>query len=193
MLATGNAGKVREIRDLLDGCGWNVLASADIALSAPDVIEGGRSYLENATLKAIAFSRAARLPALADDSGLEVDALGGRPGVFSARYGGRRASDDHQRCDLLLDELRDVPVGRRGARFRASIVFVLPGGATYSREGTVEGRIAAEPRGANGFGYDPVFELPDGRTMAQVGDEKSVISHRALAIRAMISVLKELA
>jgi XTP/dITP diphosphohydrolase len=193
VLATGNAGKVRELRELLDGCGWEVLAPADIALSAPDVIEGGRSYLENATLKAIAFSRAARLPALADDSGLEVDALDGRPGVFSARYGGRRASDDHQRCGLLLDELRDVPAGRRAARFRASIVLALPGGATVSREGTVEGRIAAEPRGANGFGYDPVFELPDGRTMAQIGDEKSAFSHRALAIRAMIKVLKELA
>lgn len=192
VLASNNAAKAVELRALLAGCGWAVVTPAELALPPLDPIEGDRSYLENATIKATAFARVARMAALADDSGLEVDALGGRPGIFSARYGGRRAGDDRQRYEYLLEELRGVPRGRRTARFRATVVLALPGGETYAREGVVEGRISESPRGENGFGYDPVFELPNGLTMAEIGERKEAISHRALAIRAMIEVLTQL-
>ncbi len=190
MLATRNAGKAREIRALLAPGDWDVLTLADFGLAEVPVVESGRSYLENATIKATAVARATRLPALADDSGLEVDALEGRPGVLSARYGGALVSDDRRRYELLLRELAGVPRARRSARFRAVVVLALPNRRTFAREGVVEGRIAEAPRGEGGFGYDPVFELPDGRTMAELGAEKQEISHRARAIRAMIDVLK---
>ncbi len=192
VLATGNRGKIVELRELLADSGWQILAPADIGLGTVDVIESGRSYLENATLKAVAHARAARMPALADDSGIEVDALGGRPGVFSARYGGRQLADDRARCALLLRELEGVPDARRSARFRAVVVLALPSGRNIAREGTVEGRIATAPRGESGFGYDPVFELPDGRTMAEIEGEKQSISHRARAIHEILDVLRGL-
>ena len=192
VIASNNPGKTRELRQLLAPAGWEVLTPADLGLGPVSVVESGRSYVENAMIKAVAHASAARIPALADDSGLEVDALGGRPGVFSARYGGLRVADDRRRYELLLRELEGVPPGRRGARFRAVVVLALPGGQSFAREGVVEGRIAAASRGEGGFGYDPVFELPDGRTMAEVGEEKQESSHRAVAIRAMIEVLKGL-
>lgn len=192
VLASNNAAKAVELRALLADCGWAVVTPAELALPPIDPIEGGRSYLENATIKATTFARVARMAALADDSGLEVDALDGRPGIFSARYGGRRAGDDRRRYEYLLEELRGVPRGLRTARFRATVVLALPGGETYAREGVVEGRISESPRGENGFGYDPIFELPDGLTMAEIGERKEAISHRALAIRAMIEVLTQL-
>lgn len=192
LLATGNRGKIAELRELLADSGWQLLAPADIALAPVGVIESARSYLENATLKAVAHARAARMPALADDSGLEVDALDGRPGVLSARFGGQRANSDAERCELLLQALEGVPAARRTARFRAVVVLALPSGRTFAREGAVAGHITETPRGENGFGYDPVFELPDGRTMAEVGSEKQSISHRALAVRGILKVLKEL-
>ncbi len=192
ILASSNAGKAREFRALMEGSGWTLLLPAEAALGQLDVPEGARSYLENATLKAVAYARAAGIPALADDSGLEVEALGGRPGVLSARFGGRRATSDRDRFEYLLQLLEGVPPARRGARFRAVLVLAEPGGRVHPREGTIEGRIATAPRGANGFGYDPVFELPDGRTMAELGEEKQAISHRALAMRAMMEVLRDL-
>lgn len=192
LLASGNAGKLRELRELLTPAGWHVLAPAEIGLEAVTVMEGGRSYLENATAKAIAYLRASGLPSLADDSGLEVDALAGEPGVLSARFGAPDASSDRERCTLLLRRLHGVPRAQRGARFRAVIVLARPGGATYAREGAVEGRIAEAPRGESGFGYDPVFELPDGRTMAEAAGEKRRISHRARALSAMMGVLEAL-
>ncbi len=193
VLGSSNAGKAREFRALLEGSGWTLLLPAEVGLGRVDVLEGARSYLENATLKAVTYARASGLPALADDSGIEVDALDGGPGVLSARYGGRRARADSERCELLLRELEGVPPSRRGARFRAVLVLARPGGGIYAREGTIEGRIALAPRGAHGFGYDPVFELPDGRTMAELGAEKQALSHRALALRAMMEVLANLA
>ena len=192
LLATSNRGKLAELRELLAGCGWELVSPAEIGLGPVSVVETGRSYLENATLKAVAHAAAAGIPALADDSGLEVDALGGRPGVLSARFGGPQVASDAERCALLLRQLEGVPGARRNARFRAVVVVALPGGRTFAREGTVEGRIAEAPRGENGFGYDPVFELPDGRTMAELGEKKQRISHRAHAIREIMGVLKEL-
>ena len=193
VLASSNAGKAREFSALMAGSAWTLLTPSEAGLGAVSVIESGRSYLENATLKAVAYAHAATLPALADDSGLEVDALDGRPGLFSARFGGPRLHDDRARSEHLLRRLAGVPPARRGARFRAVLVLALPGGRTFSREGVVEGRITAGPRGESGFGYDPMFELPDGRTMAEIGEEKQRISHRALAMRAMMDVLEELA
>ena len=189
VLATGNRGKIREMSAILGEAGWTALTASDLALDPPTVLETGRSYLENDTAKAVAYAAAARLPALADDSGLEVDALGGAPGVDSAFYGGPGIADDHARNARLLRALEGVRPGRRTARFRSVVVLATPGGATLTREGVLEGRIAAAPRGDNGFGYDPVFELPDGRTLAAIGEEKQALSHRARALRAMIEAL----
>jgi XTP/dITP diphosphohydrolase len=192
VLATRNAGKLREMREILADSGWEVLTPEDLRVDPPPPVEIGRSYAENAIMKAVALTRVADLPALADDSGLEVDALDGRPGLFSARFGGPRARTDGDRVRLLLQMLEGVPAARRTARFRAAIALSLPGNRTITREGVVEGRIALEPRGTNGFGYDPIFELPDGRTMAEIGEEKQRISHRARALRAMADVLATL-
>lgn len=192
LLASGNAGKAREIAALLEGSGWRLVTPHDVGLGAVEVVESGRSYLENAVGKAVAYCAAAGMPALADDSGLEVDALEGRPGVLSARYGGPSLATDADRTALLLRELDGVPPARRGARFRAVVALALPGDRVITREGVLEGRITTSPRGESGFGYDPVFELPDGRTAAELGEEKQRISHRAIAIRAMMDVLKSL-
>lgn len=192
VLATGNAGKVRELRELLGRAGWTAVTAAERGVATPTVLETGRSYLENAVAKAVAYAAAAHMPALGDDSGLEVDALRGAPGVDSALYGGPGIVDDRERNAKLLRALDGVPRGRRSARFRSVVVFAGPGGATIAREGVLEGRIALEARGDNGFGFDPVFEVPDGdgwRTLAELGEAKQAISHRARALRAMIEAL----
>ncbi len=189
LLASGNVEKLRELRELLSPTSWHVLVPAEINLGIVTVLEGSRSYLENATAKAIAYAHASGLPALADDSGLEVDALDGGPGVLSARFGGPERKDP-ERCALLLQRLEGLPRARRGAHFRALLVLALPGGTTFAREGSVKGRITETARGTSGFGYDPVFELSDGRTMAEIGEEKRHISHRAQALSAMMEVLE---
>lgn len=188
VVATSNAGKLREIRGLLEPTGWQALSLSEAGVDSAEVVETGRSYLENAVAKAVAVARVTGLPALADDSGLEVDALDGRPGVTSARYGGPLLTD-HQRSARLLQALEGVPRSRRHARFRAIVVLALPGGERHVREGVLEGRIAEAPRGENGFGYDPVFEIADGRTLAEIGEEKQQLSHRSRALRAMMGVL----
>lgn len=189
VVATGNRGKLHEIRALLSGSGWTVLAPGDLGIGTAEVVESDRSYLENALAKAVAYVRVTRLPSLADDSGLEVDALDGRPGVLSARYGWPGTRTDAERTALLLRELHGVPAHRRTARFRAVVVLALPGGRSLAREGVLEGRITLAPRGVDGFGYDPVFALPDGRTLAELGEEKQTLSHRARAIRALADSL----
>jgi XTP/dITP diphosphohydrolase len=192
LIATNNAGKVSEFRDLLEGCGWELVTPAELALDLT-VDESGQSYRENATRKAVQYARASGLVALADDSGLEVDALGGRPGIFSARYAGPNRTDE-ERVQALLSELRDVPDEQRSARFRAVIAIADPDGRVETAEGVVEGRIAHAPRGANGFGYDPVFVLPGrGLTMAELpANEKHAISHRGVAARKARAVLDEM-
>jgi XTP/dITP diphosphohydrolase len=191
LLATNNPGKLREIRELLDGRGWTVLAPADLGLQL-DPEESGATYAENAAIKAHAFSEAAGVLALADDSGLEVDALAGRPGVHSARYGGD--TPHAEKIRLLLGELEDVPAAARGARFRCVMVLAAPDGCTWQAEGVCEGVIAPEPRGEHGFGYDPIFLVPDyGRTFGELDDEvKSRISHRARAALAAAAILEQL-
>jgi XTP/dITP diphosphohydrolase len=193
LIATNNPGKAAEFRTLLAGSGWELVTPSDLGLAPIEVVESSRSYLDNAVAKAVRHAAASGLPALADDSGLEVDALGGRPGVLSARYGGPQTAGAAARNARLLAELEGVPKARRGARFRAVLALAMPRGETYVREATVEGRIATAASGAEGFGYDPIFELPDGRTMAEIGDEKHTISHRGRAAREILKVLEDLA
>lgn len=190
LLATNNPGKVAEFRRLLDGCGWDIVAPADIGLNL-SVEETGQTYEENAKLKAVAYAKASGLVTLADDSGLEVDALGGRPGILSARYAGPDRTD-RERLEALLRELADVPDKDRTARFRCVIAMVDADERVEIVEGTVEGRIMTTPRGESGFGYDPVFLLPDrGQTAAELPPEaKDEISHRGVAARKARTLLE---
>jgi XTP/dITP diphosphohydrolase len=188
VLATTNAGKVRELRDLVAEWGpIEVRSLADVPpLEMPE--ETGETYEANAILKARAVCEATGLPALADDSGIEVDALGGAPGVLSARY----ADSEESRNARLLAELRDVPEARRTARYRAAAALALPDGRIVVAEGSCEGRIALAPRGRGGFGYDPIFfSVELGRTVGEASAvEKARISHRARAMRALGAKLR---
>lgn len=189
LLATNNPGKVREFRRLLVGAGLEAVTPAELEISL-DVEESGSTYAENAILKARAFADAACELAMADDSGIEVDALGGGPGVRSARYGDADL-DDAGRTQLLLQELREVPSGQRTARYRAVIAISDAAGTVHVFEGVQEGSIAEAPRGEGGFGYDPVFLVADGRTQSELSnEEKDAISHRGQAVRAAIAFLK---
>ena len=184
LLATNNPGKVREFRRLLCGLSMDIVTPAEAGISL-DVEETGSTYEENATLKAEAFANAGDCLALADDSGLEVDALGGEPGALSARFGGERL-DDRGRYELLLRKLENVPGPERTARFRAVVAIAgpaLPDPRLF--EGVVEGAIAFAPSGEGGFGYDPIFLLPTGKSAAeQSPEEKDATSHRGIALRA---------
>ncbi len=187
VVATRNAGKLSEIRDAIDIPGWQFVTAADLGRDPLDVVEQAETFEENALEKARAYHEAFGLAALADDSGLVVDALGGRPGVRSARFAGDHASD-RENTDKLLEELDGFGPEMRSARFECVIVLVDEDGEAISACGTCEGRIGFSPQGGNGFGYDPVF-LPDdaaGRTMAELElREKSTISHRGRALRAL--------
>lgn len=187
IVATGNRGKLAEIRSALDFEGWEFVTAADLGAQALEIEETGETFLANARLKAHAYRAAFGLAALADDSGLEVDALGGAPGVYSSRYAGSGASDADNNVKLLA-ALADVPAHSRTARFRSVIVLVDEHGAETVAEGTCEGAIGHGPRGESGFGYDPLF-LPHataGRTMAELAmAEKNAISHRGAALRAL--------
>jgi XTP/dITP diphosphohydrolase len=181
VLATANPGKARELRELVEA--WGALDVRSLA-DFPDVVlpeEDGATYAENAMLKAHAVAEATRLPALADDSGLEVDALSGAPGVRSARF----APSDAARIARLLDALRGV--GDRRARFRCAVALAWPDGRTESAGGACSGWIAERPDGAGGFGYDPIFVSDElGRTFAAAtAEEKARVSHRARAVRAL--------
>lgn len=193
LLATGNAHKAKELSALLGGVPLE-LATLKEFPQVPPVVEDGRTLVENAVKKAIEPAMATGLWTLADDTGLEVEALGGRPGVYSARYAGPDC-DFAANCRKLLEELEGVPAQNRRASFRTVVALAAPDGRVQVREGRLEGRIATSPVGKNGFGYDPVFFLPDeGRTLAQLSDEdKNELSHRALAIKAMRPVLEDLA
>jgi XTP/dITP diphosphohydrolase len=184
LIATGNPGKVREYQALFEQLPVRCLGPADLGI-ALEVTEHGSSYQENALLKALPFARASGKITLADDSGLEVDALNGRPGVYSARYGGPGLADA-DRWRLLLEELLGVPWEARAARFRCVIAVARPDGLVETAEGICEGRIAGEAAGSGGFGYDPVFYLPEfDCTMAELPEGvKNTISHRARAAHA---------
>jgi XTP/dITP diphosphohydrolase len=186
VLGTNNRGKLREFRDLLEGCGFDLVTPDQLGL-AFDPEETGSSFEENATLKATQAMRSCGLPALADDSGLEIDYLGGRPGIFSARYAGGDRLDpsltEKEQVCIVLDEMQGVPDDLRGARFRCVIAIAGTDGNVQTARGVFEGRIAHEARGEQGFGYDPIFFVPElGMTSAELPpEEKNRISHRAQA------------
>ena len=186
VLATRNPGKCRELSELLARLPIE-LRDLRAFPSMPPVREDGDTYLANARVKARAAARHTRLPALADDSGLEVDALGGAPGVRSARFAAEDA-DDERNTALLLERLREVPEAARGACFRCVIVVARPDGRELVGEGSCRGSIANLPRGDRGFGYDPVFiHPPSGYTFAEMADEeKSRLSHRTRACAALL-------
>lgn len=187
VLATRNRGKIAELSGLLAGFGLSVRGLSDFP-QLSEVEETGESFLENALLKARSVCEALGLAAVADDSGLEVDALDGRPGVRSARYSGENATDEANNQKLLA-ELAGVPEDRRGGRFVCVMAAVRPGGRSITARGAWEGRIALAPRGTNGFGYDPVFLDPTlGRTAAELTrEEKNARSHRGKALRALLA------
>ena len=190
VFATRNRGKVVELRALLSDLDIEVLSLDQLADPVPEVVEDGDTFAANAAKKALAVSRATGLPALADDSGLEVDALGGAPGVRSARYAGEHASDAENNA-ALLEALADVPAERRSARFRSCLALADTTGDLAERvltaEGACEGYILTAPRGTGGFGYDPLFHAPElGATFAELGvGTKNEHSHRARAMQAM--------
>jgi XTP/dITP diphosphohydrolase len=189
VMATRNPGKVRELKDLLHNTGVTLLSLADFP-EIPEIPEDGATFAENAATKAQAVARLTGYPALADDSGLAVDALHGAPGVYSARYAqdrtAPRAPADADNWRKLLEAMQDIPWERRGARFVCEIALALPDGRLMRAHGECEGVIALAPAGDHGFGYDPVFWVPEyAATMAQLGPAiKNQISHRARALAA---------
>jgi len=198
VLATRNAAKLRELARILgaeDPGGAQIrLAGLDEFPGAPDVPETGATFEENALLKARAIADYTGLPAVADDSGLCVDALNGMPGVLSARWAGGHG-DDQANLDLVLAQVADVPGARLGAQFVCAAALVVPGGAEWVVTGRVEGRLIRAPRGSGGFGYDPIF-LPDGfgqTTAEMTAEAKDAISHRGRAFRALTPFIRRIA
>ncbi len=189
LVATTNFGKVREYRQLLDGLNCDLVGLAEVGI-AQEVDETGSTYEENALLKAREYAVSSGLLTLADDSGLEVDALGGRPGVHSARY----APDSPTRIRRLLAEMQNIPADQRTARFQCAIALACPDGRTEITSGVCEGWITTEARGTNGFGFDPVFYVPErGMTMAELPEDiKNQISHRARAAQKMRPALERI-
>ena len=192
LLATGNQGKVQEFRSLLEGINFDLVTPAQLGLQL-EVEENGATYRENARLKATAFARASGRLTLADDSGLEVDALNGEPGLRSSRYAGDKASDK-DRVAYLLSKLKDVPPEKRTAHFCCIIAIAWPDGRVEYASGRCDGIITFEPRGSQGFGYDPIFYFPEfKKTMAELPPEiKNRISHRARAARIASRLLQPL-
>jgi len=191
VLATANPGKVKEMREILSELGIDIITRNDLGIDI-EVEETGTTFLENATIKAEAICAASRLPAIADDSGLMVDALGGEPGVYSSSYGGEDLTAE-KRCDYLLSKMKNME--QRGAKFVCTIVCCYPDGTKIAATGECLGEIDTKPHGSGGFGYDPVFRLfrPDGtdKTMAELSaEEKNLISHRGKALRNFVELLK---
>ena len=190
LLASSNPGKIREYRFLLDGLGYQITTLSEEGI-AEVVTESGDNYEQNARLKAITYAKLSQLTTLADDSGLEVDALNGEPGVQSARFAGEAATDA-EKVSSLLAKLNGVPWEKRTAQFKCVIAIVAPGGRSELCHGECQGMIALEAKGENGFGYDPIFYLPEiGKTMAELPLEmKNQISHRARASQKARQVLQ---
>ena len=196
MLATRNGHKVRELQtilaDLIEELDLEIVGMGEFP-DVAEVVETGVTFQENATLKAVAAAKATGLPALADDSGLSVEVLGGAPGVFSGRWAGTHGQD-RANLELLLGQLHDVPDEKRAAAFVCAAVLALPDGTVVVREGRMSGTLAREPRGDNGFGYDPILVVGGGaRTSAELTfEEKNAISHRGMAFRALAADLRKI-
>lgn len=190
IIATHNAHKLAEIARILAPLGIEAVTDRDLGIELPEVDETGTTFAENAYLKAASACEFAGLPAIADDSGLAVDALGGEPGVYSARYGGD-GLDDNDRNNLLLKNMKDIPVGQRQAQFVSAVCCVFPNGDTLRTEGIVRGEIGFAPKGENGFGYDPLFYVGDRTTAEMSAQEKDAISHRGQALAAFAVKLED--
>lgn len=191
IFATGNQNKMREIKAILADMDVEVLSMKEAGIDI-DIVEDGKTFEENALIKARAVSKAGNALALADDSGLEVDALNGEPGIYSARYMGEDTSYDIKNMNII-ERLEGVPDEKRTARFVCAMAAVFPDGTEQTFVKTMEGRIGYKIAGENGFGYDPIFFLPEyGKTSAEISpEEKNAISHRGKALRAMEEYLKE--
>lgn len=192
VLASNNANKLREMKAILAPLGWEILSQRETGVHVePD--ENGETFEANSYIKAQAVMEATGLPAIADDSGVEVDALQGAPGVHSARYGGEACPDDKARNRLLMKHMEAVPDGQRGARFVSVITMVCPDGETVAARGELAGEILRQEVGSGGFGYDPLFYIPsEGCTMAEISPErKNQISHRAVALDNFVKKLTE--
>ncbi len=189
IFATGNEGKMREIRHILGDMDYEILSMKEASVDV-DIVEDGETFEENAIIKARTVMEATGCLTLADDSGLEIDFLNKEPGVLSARYMGENTSY-RIKNQILLDRLHGVPAAVRSARFVCAIVAAFPDGRIETRQATIEGRIADEPAGENGFGYDPIFYVPElGKTTAQLSEEeKNAISHRGKALRMIKEIL----
>lgn len=192
VLASHNPHKLVEIREILQPLGIDVVLESELGV-AVEVEETGTTFAENAYLKAKAVMEATGLPALADDSGIAVKALGGAPGIYSARYGGDPTLDDWGRLQLLLQNTAQVPDGQRQAKFVAAIALVYPDGRQIAVQGEVHGELLRQPVGEGGFGYDPIFYYPPaGKSFAQLtAEEKNQVSHRARALRSLLEKLSE--
>jgi XTP/dITP diphosphohydrolase len=192
LIATNNQGKIAEIKAILGETGFNLVTPAEIGLNL-EVPEDGQTYAENASKKAAAFSQASHMAALADDSGLEVDALEGQPGIHSHRFCPIPNATDADRRNYLLEKLRGIERPWT-ARFRATVAVAVPNGQIHTVAGICEGEIIPEERGHNGFGYDPIFYLPEmGRTMAELKmEEKNRLSHRGRAVKNAVPILEDL-
>jgi XTP/dITP diphosphohydrolase len=192
IIATKNAGKAKEFQSLFAEKGIEVKSLLDFD-HVPDIAETGKTFAENAVLKAEAIANYFNKIVIADDSGLAVDVLDGKPGVYSARYAGEQ-KNDQANMEKVLAELKGIPFEQRTARFHCALAVAIPQGRTVVVEGTCEGYITEEPRGTNGFGYDPIFYVPDQqKTMAELSkEEKNKISHRANALKELQKVWDEL-
>ncbi|MFC8051730.1 XTP/dITP diphosphatase [Bacillus subtilis] len=190
IIATHNPGKVKQLKEILEPRGYDVKSLAEIGFTE-EIEETGHTFEENAILKAEAVAKAVNKMVIADDSGLSIDNLGGRPGVYSARYAGEQ-KDDQANIEKVLSELKGIEKEQRTARFRCALAVSIPGEETKTVEGHVEGYIAEEPRGEYGFGYDPIFIVKDkDKTMAELtSDEKNKISHRADALKKLSKLLE---
>ena len=190
LVATNNLGKVKEIKDILDDRQIKILTMKDFP-NLPKIEEDGKTYQENAFKKARKILEYTGKICLADDSGLEIDYLEGKPGIYSSRWG----SSDEERIDKVLKLLKDVPLDKRNAKFVCVVVLVLPDGKTYMVKEECKGIIKFKPKGKSGFGYDPIFLVPEyGKTFAELGDKlKNQISHRGKAMRKMVDIINEIA
>ncbi len=191
IIASNNAHKAQELNRILNPLGIKALTARQAGVELGDVEETGETFAENARLKARAAFELTGMPVVADDSGLMTDALGGAPGVYTARFAGENASDS-ENINKLLDEMKDVPENKRGARFASAICCILENGEMIEASGFCEGKIAFEPKGSGGFGYDPVFLVDGGRSFAELSDsEKDKISHRGRALRSLKAELEK--
>lgn len=190
IIATNNPKKLKELERILNPLGINAVSAKEEGICLDDVEETGKTFADNAFLKAEAAFKKTGLPSVADDSGLCVDALNGRPGIFSARYAGENATDE-DKINKLLYELKDIPMNKRTAHFTCAICCILPNGDKIEVEGKCNGSIAFEPHGNEGFGYDPIF-IYEGKSYAQLSaEEKDAVSHRGRALKKLKSQLEK--